>query len=69
MELYVVVGAALASREDGLVHPLLKVLSVLQVLAEEDQTGTWPTKRLMRRSSDYIAVLERIVQDLGGDQP
>lgn len=59
---------ALACREDGLIDALLKILCVLQVLTEEDQTCTRTTEGFVRRGRDDIAVIERIVQDLRRDK-
>lgn len=43
----VVVGATLACREDRIVDTLLKILSLVAVLAEENQTSTRTTKSLV----------------------
>ena len=68
MRTHVVVGATLASREDSVVDTLLKVLGLVGILPEEDETGTGPTKRLVRRGRDDIAVLERIGELASGNE-
>ena len=57
---YVVVRAALASREDSIVDALLEVLRLVRVLAEEDEACTGTTERLVRRGGDDVAVLEGV---------
>ena len=48
---YVVVRTTLASGEDSLVNALLKVLSLFDVLPEEDQTSTGTTESLVATRS------------------
>ena len=43
----VVVGTALACREDGIIHPLFKVGCLLRILPEEDQARPGPTQRFV----------------------
>lgn len=62
----VVVGAALAGGEDGVVDARLEV--GLLVLPEEDQAGSGPAERLVRGGGDHVAVGERVVLGLAGDQ-
>ena len=66
---HVIVRATLARREDGLVNALLQVVRIFRVPPEEYQTRPRAAERLMRRRRDHIAVLERILQDLSGDEP
>ena len=61
-------GTTLAGREDSLVDTLLEVLSVLQVLAEEDETSTRTTEGLVSRGSDNITVLEGVGKHLTSDK-
>lgn len=44
---YLIVRTSLACGEDSLVDTLFKVLRVLEVFAEEDQTSTGTTKGFM----------------------
>ena len=67
-ETYVVVGAALACREDGVVHALLEILGLVRVLAEEDQTSTGTAERLVRRGRDDVAVLEGVRELASSDK-
>lgn len=46
---YIVVGATLASGEDGIVNTLLKVSRVLEILPEENKTSAGATESLMAR--------------------
>ena len=59
-------GTTLASWEYSCVNLALN-LGVL-VLAEEDETCTWSAQRLVRRGSDNVAVLERVVLYLCGNE-
>lgn len=60
-----VVGTALASREDGLVDSGLE--STL-IFPEEDQTSSGATKSFVSSCGDNITVLEGVVELLGSDQ-
>lgn len=62
----VVVGTSLASRENGLVDPLLEVGFL--VLSEEDHTGSGTTQGLVGGGGDYITVVERRALLTGGDE-
>lgn len=57
---YVVMRATLAGREDGLIDTLLEAFSVLEILAEKDETCTRATESLMSGRSDDIAVFKGI---------
>ena len=58
----------LAGREDSLVHPLLEVLRLLVILAEEDETSARATEGLVCRSGDDITVLEGVRELTSGDE-
>lgn len=60
MGTHVVVGTTLARGEDSIVHALLKVLGLVRVLPEEDETSTGATERLVGRGGDNVAVLEGV---------
>lgn len=44
---YVIVWATLACGENGIIHTLLKILCVLDILAEENETSTGTTESLV----------------------
>lgn len=54
---YIVVGTTLTSWEDSIIDTLLEVLSLLQILPEEDHPATGTTQRLVSKKwkSDTIA--------------
>ena len=58
----------MAGGEDSIVDAFFKILGILEVLAEEDEASARTTKRLVRGSGDYIAVVERAVEDLCSDE-
>jgi hypothetical protein len=66
---HVVVRAALARGEDGVVHALLEILRERRVLAEEDEAGARAAQRLVRRGGDDVAVCERVRELAGRDEP
>jgi hypothetical protein len=51
--------AALARGEYGVIDASLQVLGLLNVLAEEDETGAGSTERLVCRGGHDMAMLER----------
>lgn len=62
----VVVRATLAGGENGVVDPRLEVGFL--VFAEEDEAGPGTTEGLVGRRGHDVAVLERVVLGLAGDQ-
>ena len=58
----VVVGPTLQHWEDGEVDPLK------QLFLAENHAGTRPTETLVRSGRHYVAILERVVHLLRGDQ-
>jgi hypothetical protein len=62
------VGTTLAGRENSIVDTLLEILSLLTVLAEEDEAGTRAAEGLVSRRGDNVTVLEGIRELAGRDE-
>lgn len=61
-------GAALARRENGVVHALLEVLGLVRVTLKEDETSTGAAEGLVRRGRDNVAVLEGVRELTSSDK-
>ena len=59
-------GTALASGEDSIINTSLDVLRIGVISPEENEPSARSTKGLVGGSCDDIAVLEGVVQFLGG---
>ena len=57
---YVVVRTTLAGREDGFIHALLEVLSVLEILPEEDETSSRATEGLVTARVVRLGLVEQL---------
>lgn len=64
----VVVGTTLACREDGIVNPLFEILGVLEILPEEDETGTGATQGLVGGGGNDVTVVEGAIELLGSNE-